>query len=106
MVPGTVNTRRGAAVLHDTTMASAPVANKNSFEDMLAEEANFTASCQPKHVTFLDMMGGVLPHPHPINTRKRWSYHQDSPNITTPRKLGFMWLPTNLGRCGSPKLVN
>ena len=58
MVLGTGNTRRGTAVSCDTIMTSAPVVYKNSFEDMLAEEANFTESHQTKHVTFLDMMGG------------------------------------------------
>ena len=47
---------RGAAVSCNTMMASAPMVNKNSFEDMLAEEAKFTPGHQPKHVTFLDMM--------------------------------------------------
>ena len=55
---GTVNTMRGAAVLHNTTMASAPMVNLNSFKDMLAEEANFTTSHQPKHVNIMDTMRG------------------------------------------------
>ena len=42
VVPGTVNTMRGAAVSYNTMMASAPMVNRTSFEDMLAEEANFT----------------------------------------------------------------
>ena len=66
MVQGIFNTMRGAAVSWDTTMASVPVVNKNSFEDMLAEEVNFTPGHQPKHVTFLEMMGGgvtsSMPH--------------------------------------------
>ena len=57
VVPGTVNTMQGTAVLCNTMKASAPVVNRTSFEDMLAEETNFTPGCQPKHVTFLDMMG-------------------------------------------------
>ena len=57
MVLGTVNTRRGAAVSCNTIMTSVPVVDKNSFEDMLTEEVNFTASCQPKHCYILDTMG-------------------------------------------------
>ena len=55
---GTVNTMRGVAVSCNTMMTSAPMVNKNSFKDMLAEEANFTPSHQSKYVTFFDMMGG------------------------------------------------
>ena len=66
MVLGTVNTMKAAAVSWDTNMPSAPMVNKNSFEDMVAENANFTPGHQPKHVTFLDTMGmGVtssMPH--------------------------------------------
>ena len=58
LILGTVNTMRGTAVSHNTTMASAPMVNKTSFEDMLAEEANFTPSHQPKHVRFRDMIRG------------------------------------------------
>ena len=53
MIPGTVNTMRGTAVSHNTTIASMPMVNKNSFEDMLAEEANVMSSCLPKHVNFM-----------------------------------------------------
>ena len=58
LVPGTVNTVRGAAVSHNTTVASAPKISQTSFEDMLAEEANITPGHQPKHVTFMDTMRG------------------------------------------------
>ena len=77
LIPGTVNTMRGTAVSHNTTMASVPMVSKTSFKDMLAEEAYFTPSCQPKHVTFRDTIRGVLPHPHPKNIENTWSYHQD-----------------------------
>ena len=33
--------------------------NMNSFEDVLAEEANFTPSHQPKHVTFRETLRGM-----------------------------------------------
>ena len=42
LILGTVNTMRDTAVLHNTMIKSAPMVDKNSFEDMLAEEANFT----------------------------------------------------------------
>ena len=106
MVLGTVNTRRSSAALHNTTMASAPMVNQNSFKDMLAEEANFTPSCLPKHVTFMDTMRGVLPHPHPADIKKRWSYHQEPLKVTTQKKLDTMQLPMNLERCGSQRSVN
>ena len=102
IIPGTVNTMRGAAVLHNTSMASAPMVNQNSFEDILAEEANFTPSHLPNHVTFMDTMRGVLPHPHPTDIKKRWSYHQDPLKVTTQKKLDSMQLPTNLEKCRSP----
>ena len=105
LILGTVNTRRGAAVSHNTTMASAPMVNQNSFEDMLAE-ANFTPSQMPKHVTFMDTMRGVLPHPHPADIKKRWSYHQDPLKVTTQKKLDCMQLPTSLERCRSQRSVN
>ena len=42
-----------------------PMINKESFEDMLAEEANFTPNHQPKHVKFADMVeGGLTSAPH------------------------------------------
>ena len=104
VILGTVNTIRGTAVLHNTTMASAPMVNKNSFEDMLAEEANITVSCQPKHVTFLDTMGGGVTSSMPQRYQEEVVLHQDPPNTTTLRKLDFMQLPENLERCGSPKL--
>ena len=106
MVLGTVNTRRGTAVSYNTTMASVPTVNQNSFKDMLAEEANFTPSCPPKHVTFMDTMRGVLPHPHHADIKKRWSYHQDPWKVASQEKWDSMWLPTNSKRCGSPRSVN
>ena len=39
---------------HYTTMATTPMVNRTSFEDMLAEEANLTSRHQPKHVKSLD----------------------------------------------------
>ena len=50
LIPGTVNTVQGAPMSHNTTMATAPMINRTSFEDMLGEEAHFTPSHQPKHV--------------------------------------------------------
>ena len=60
LILGTVNTRRGTAVAsHFMTMAT-PVINKASFEDMPAEEANFTPSNQPSCVKFADTTQGGL----------------------------------------------
>ena len=89
LILGTVNTMRGTAVSHNTTMASAAMVSQTSFEGMLAEEANFTPSCQLKHVTFRDTIRGVLPHPHPIEIWKRWSYHQDPLNRNHPEETGL-----------------
>ena len=58
LILGTMNMVRGAAVSHNTTVASAPRISQTSFEDMLGEEANGTPRCQPKHVTFMDTMRG------------------------------------------------
>ena len=58
LIPRTMNTVRGAAVSHNTTVASVPRISQTSFVDMLAEEANATPGHQPKHVTFMDTMKG------------------------------------------------
>ena len=44
---------------HSTTMAT-PIINRASFEDMLAEEANYTPDHQPRHVRFMDTLKGGL----------------------------------------------
>ena len=80
LIPGTANTIRGTAVSHNTTVASAPRISQTSFKDMLAEEANSTPGCQPKHVTFRDMMEGYyLIHTQKISRR-------GGPTIQTNRK--------------------
>ena len=106
LILGTVNTIRGTAVSHNNTMASVPRVSQTSFEDMLAEETNFTPSCQQKHVTFKDIIRGVLPDTHPIEFWKRWSYHQDPMKETTQRKLVYTHLPVNFKRCGSLRSAN
>ena len=102
MVPGTVHTIRGAAVLQDTTMASASVVNKNSFEDMLAEEVNFTPGCQPKYVTFMDTMGGgvisLTPHRYQeevvLPSRPTQENHPEEINFHVAAcKFRKMWEP-------------
>ena len=56
LIPGTVNTRQGAAVAsHSTTMAT-PIIYRASFEDILAEEANYTLDNQPRCGRFVDTM--------------------------------------------------
>ena len=103
---GTVNTVRHAVVSHNTTVASVPRISQTSFEDKLAEEANVTPGCQPKHVTFMDTMRGMSLHLHPGNIKKRWSYHQDQQKETTLRMLVYMQLPAYLGKCRSLRSVN
>ena len=46
LILGTVNTVRGMAVSHNTTVVSVPRISQTSFEDMLAEETNVTPGCQ------------------------------------------------------------
>ena len=106
LIPGMVNTVRGTAVSHNTTVASAPRISQTSLEDMLAEEANATPGHQQKHVTFMDTMWGVSHHLHPKNIKKRWSYHQDQWKETTLRMLVCMQLPMNSKKYRSPRLVN
>ena len=77
LILGMVNTVRGMAVSHNTTVASAPRISQTSFEDMLVEEANVTPGHQQKHVTCMDTMRGVSHHLHPENITMKWSYHQD-----------------------------
>ena len=106
LIPGTVNTVRGAAVSHNTTVERVPRISQTSFEDMLAEEANVTPGHQQKHVTFMDTMKGVSHHVHPSNIKKRWSYHQGQWKEPTLRMLDCMQLPVNSEKCSSSKLVN
>ena len=57
LIAGTVNMRSGTAVtLNSSAVAAAPVnpVNRESFEDMLAEETNFTVSHQPRHAKNVD----------------------------------------------------
>ena len=106
LILGTVNTGRGTAVLHNTTMATAPIINRTPYQDMLAEEAYFTPRCQPKHVKFLDTTEGVLHHLPHVNNKKRWPYLQGLLFKATLKKLDSTWLLGNLGRCESQKLAN
>ena len=65
LILGTVNIRQGTAVVSHNTTIVTPVINKASFQDKLAEEANYTPSCQPRHVKFGDMIeGGLTFTPH------------------------------------------
>ena len=66
LIPGMVNTVRGMAVSHNTTVASVPRISQTYFEDMLSEEASVTPGCQQKHVTFMNTMRGC----HIIYTTK------------------------------------
>ena len=70
LIPGMVNTVKDMVVSHNTTVGSVPRISQTSFEDMLAEEANFTPGHQQKHVTFIDTMRGVSHHLHPKTSRQ------------------------------------
>ena len=89
---------------HSTTMAT-PIINRTSFEDMLAEEANYTPGCQPRHVRFVDTMKGHLtstPHNQPAEVALPSRPISES----HPEKLGSTQLCKNLERCGSQKSVS
>ena len=77
LILGTVNTMRGTALLCNTMITSAPMVNKNSFKDILAKEANFTPSPSQSMLLLWTLWERMVPHPHPREIRKRWSYHQD-----------------------------
>ena len=64
LIQGTVNTKWGAAVAsYSLTVTS--LINWASFEDMLAEEADFTPSDQLRCVKFTDTLeGGLTSTPH------------------------------------------
>ena len=89
LIPGMVNTMRGAAVSCNTTMTSTPMVNKNSFEDMLAEEANFTPSFQPKHVTFMDTMGGGVTSSTPHRYQEEVVLPSKPTEMSHPEEIGF-----------------
>ena len=81
VILGTVNTRRGIAVA-SYSLVMTPVVNKTSFEDMLAEKANFTPSHQSRHVKFMDMVkGGLTSTPHnqevALPTRPAYQSHPE-----------------------------
>ena len=94
---------RGAALSHNTTMASAPMVNQNSFEDMLEEEANFTSSHPPKHVTFIDTMGGVA-----SSTPHRYQEEVVLPSRPTesnhPEEVGFHVAAHEFRKMWEPKI--
>ena len=104
MVLGTVYTRRGAAVLHDTIMTSALIVDKNSFEDMLAEEVNFTARCQTKHVTFLDMMGGGVTSSTPHKYQEEVVLPSRPTKHHHPKEIGFHVAACKFRKMWEPKI--
>ena len=59
LIPGMVNTRLGTAVTSYSPTVI-PVVNKGSFEDILAKEANFTPTHQPRNVKFMDTVQEAL----------------------------------------------
>ena len=82
LILSTVNTVRGAAVSHNTTVASVPGISQTSFEEMLAEKSNVTPGHQQKHVTFMDTMRGC----HIIYTLE--TSRRDSLTIRTSGEKG------------------
>ena len=59
LILGMVNNRQVAAVASNSPTV-VPIVNRESFEDMLAEEMTFTPSHQPRHVKFADILQGRL----------------------------------------------
>ena len=87
------------------TMTSAPMVNKNSSKDMLAEEANFTPSCQPKDVTFMDTMGGGVTS----STLHRYQEEVALPSRPTemnhPGEIGFHATACKFRKMQEPKII-
>ena len=104
MVLGTVNTMRDPAVLWNTTMASVPVVNKNSFEDMLAEEANFTPSSQPKHVTFMNTMGGGVTSSTPHRYQEEMVLPSRPTEQNHPEEVSFHAAAHKFRKMQEPKI--
>ena len=104
IIPGTVNTMRGTAVSHNTTMASAPMVNKNSFKDMLAKEVNFTTSCKPKHVTFLDTMGGGVTSSTPQKYQEEVAIPARPTKHHHPEEVGFHVAAHKIRKMWEPKI--
>ena len=104
IILGTVNTMRGAAESCNTTMTSAPVVDKNSFEDMLAEEANFTPTCQPKHVTFLDTIGGVVSSSTPHRYQEEVVLPSRPTEMKHPEDIGFYAAAHEFRKMWEPKI--
>ena len=101
LIPGTVYTRKGSSVASYSNTMATPMINKTSFEDMLAEEANYTHSHQPRHVNFADMIKwgltstpGNLPQKVTLPTRLVLKSHPNEIGLHVAAQ-GFrkMWEP-------------
>ena len=99
---GTVNTMRGGAVLQDTM--SAPRVNRTSFEDMLAEEADFTPGHQPKQVTFMDTMGGFFTSSTPNRYQEEVVFPSRPTNQNNPEEISFHAAAHKFKKMWEPKM--
>ena len=87
------------------SLPAIPVINKASFEDMLAEEANFTPNLQPRHVQFMyTLEGGLTPTLH--NVQDEVALPANQLTKATKKRLGSTQPHANLERCGSQILVS
>ena len=104
LIPEIVSTVRGTAVSCNTMITSAPVVDKNSSKDMLAEEANFTPSQQPKHVTFMDMMGGGVTSSTPHRNHEEVVLPSRSTEMNHPEEIGFHAAACKFRKMQGPKI--
>ena len=56
---------------------------------MLAKEANFTSSCKPKHVTFLDMIGEGVTSSTPCRNQEEVVLPLRPTEMKHPEEIGF-----------------
>ena len=103
IILGTVNTMRGTAVLHNTTMASAPMVNQNFFEDMLAEEANLHWATHQSMLLLWTPWGGVA-----SSTPHRYQEEVVLPSRPTesnhPEEVGFHVATCEFRKMWEPKI--
>ena len=80
---------------------TAPIVNKTSFKDMLAEEANFTPSHQPRYAKFADTIeGGLTSNPHNLQeevavpTKPTYQSHPEEIELhAVTHEFRKMWEP-------------
>ena len=94
----------GVAVSHNPTMATAPVINWTSFEDILAEEANFAPSCQPRHVKFSDMTDRDFTSSTPHKQQREVALPQRPIIQKCPEEIGLHMAACKFRKMGEPKI--